>query len=150
MFNKDRALQCSLATALTFMAGCSVVNPTPAIMGEHTLCTHYLMYEMCAHDADRDGVTDYFYFGDDEQVFLLRETFAPTARPLHPCAQVMSPSLQATANDTLDPDIQQDQAAASTVKQRLIAGYLALLPKITLCQAKRGRAPESADDFLAN
>ena len=132
------------------LGGCSIISPTPAIMGEQTLCTNYLMYEMCAHDSDQDRITDYFYFGDDDHVFLVRKGFIPHTRPLHPCAQTMSPRLQATANDTLNPDIQANRQAASEVKQRLIRGYLALLPKITLCNARLGRGPESADDFLAD
>lgn len=140
------------AAALIFaagLAGCSI-QPVVQYEAPNTHCARYLIYDMCGHDADQDGSTDYFFFADDDQIFLLREGFTEIDRPLHPCYQVMSSSFQEVANDTLDPVVQNDPKLTRQTKQALLANYLKLFPTISACQVNLGRGPEDADDFLGD
>ena len=150
MFYKLKRL--SLLAIAATITGCSVVSPTQGLYSPYQLCTNYLIYEMCGKDLNRDTQTDFFYFGDDNQVFLLNESFDPASLPkpfvLHPCVQVMGPKFQEVANDTLSPTVQADPIEATLVKQRLIGHYLRRLSSINACQAERGRGMESEDDFL--
>ena len=59
------------------LAGCSM-QPVVQFDNPNTHCARYMIYDMCAHDADGDRITDYF-FGDDEQVFLVRDGFTRLA-----------------------------------------------------------------------
>lgn len=133
--------------ALT-LAGCSV-QPVAQFEASNTHCARYMIYDMCAHDVDQDGVTDYFFFADDNQVFLNRVGFQPTDRPPHPCMQPMGESLQTVANNVLNPEVQNDPVRTRKTKQGLLTEYLKLFPKISACQIRMGRGPEDADDFLS-
>ena len=135
-----------LIGALT-LAGCSI-QPVLQYEDDSTHCARYLIYDMCGKDVDQDGSTDYFFFADDDQVFLLRDGFTALDRPLHPCHQVMSPAFQKIANDTLDPVVQEEPELRRKTKQSLLAQYLMAFPKISACQVGLGRGPEDADDFL--
>lgn len=136
--------------ALTFaLAGCTM-QPVVQYEATNTHCARYLIYDMCAHDVNMDGETDYFFFADDDQIFLLRDGFEATDRPLHPCYQVMSAGLQSVANDTLDPKVQNDPTLTRKTKQALLTNYLKLFPTISACQIRLGRGPEDADDFLGD
>ena len=131
------------------LIGCSV-QPVAQFEAANTHCARYMIYDMCAHDVDRDGVTDYFFFADDDQVFLTRSGFSPSDRPPHVCMQTMGPKLQVIANNVLDPDVQADPVRTRATKQGLLTEYLKLFPRISTCQVKNGRGPENADDFLSN
>lgn len=129
------------------LAGCSV-QPVAQYEASNTHCARYLIYDMCGHDADLDGVTDYFFFADDDQIFLLRDGFTAIDRPVHACHQIMGPKFQAVANDTLNPVVQNDPDLRRKTKQGLLAEYLKAFPKISACQIRMGRGPQDADEFL--
>ena len=129
------------------LAGCSM-QPVVQFDNLNTYCARYMIYDMCAHDADGDRITDYFFFGDDEQVFLVRDGFTPTRRPLHVCVQSIGKRLQSIANQILDPEIQASPSDARRVKTGLITEYVKLIPRISKCQIENGRGAEDADTFL--
>ena len=42
------------------LAGCSM-QPVVQFDNPNTYCARYMIYDMCAHDADGDRITDYFF-----------------------------------------------------------------------------------------
>lgn len=103
-------------------------------------CDNFLVYDMCVRDMDRDGVAEFIYFEDSQEVFLYSEDALaqlPGNLGVHYCARVMDPDLVATTSRMLFIDDETSFMERSDIRGSLLLRYMTLMPDVAACNMAR-------------
>lgn len=115
-------------------------------------CDNFLIYDMCASDANGDGVVDYVYFTDSNEVFMYGSdglARKPAEQPLHRCAQPMEDDLIATTSRLFYLDENSSALERTDIRGAMMIKYLAYLPEITACNLRAEEAERQAAEAQA-
>lgn len=99
-------------------------------------CDNFLIYDMCVQDLDRDGVAEFVYFQDSNEVFLYREGAqeeVPVGLTVHRCAQLMDESLVATSSRVFFVNEDTSYLVVQDIKGAMMIKYIAYMPQVTAC-----------------
>lgn len=110
-------------------------------------CDNFLIYNMCASDPNNDGVVDYVYFTDSEEVFMFSEgglDRVPRSQPVHRCVKQMEEDLVATTNRLFYLDDNSTALERTDIRGAMMVKYLAYLPEITACNLRAEEAEKLA------
>ncbi len=102
-------------------------------------CGGFLIYDMCTQDIDHDGVVEFVYFQDSNEVFLYREGVEAQRPPqlaMHECAQVMDERLVNNASKTFYITEDTSLLEITDIKGALLVSYISYLPAVTACNAE--------------
>ena len=111
-------------------------------------CDNYLMYDMCAEDQNRDGIVDFVYFTDSEEIFMFREGVQERYRgnrDVHRCAQTMDENLVATTSRVFYVDDETSFLERQDIKGAMMIKYIAYMPEVTACNMRHDQAAELSD-----
>lgn len=111
-------------------------------------CDKYLMYDMCARDQNRDGIVDFVYFTDSEEIFMFREGVQERYRgnmAVHRCAQVMDDNLVATTSRVFYVDDDTSFLEKQDIKGAMMIKYIAYMPEVTACNMRHDQAAQQTD-----
>ena len=112
-------------------------------------CDRYLFYPMCALDVTDNGVTDFVYFEDSQQIFLFNQQLVnqkPDYLVLHKCAQSMDKPLINATSQLLTVSDNTNFLRRSEIKQGIFYHYMRYLPRINRCNNNFAGANESEED----
>lgn len=133
--------------SLAALASCGSLpdgeRPTNALY-----CDNYLMYDMCARDTDSDGIVDYVYFTDSEEIFMFREGVQDSYRgdrSIHRCMQIMDESLVATTSRVFYVDDDTSFLERQDIKGAMMVKYIAYMPEVTACNLRAEQAAEDSE-----
>lgn len=110
-------------------------------------CDNFLIYNMCASDPNNDGVVDYVYFTDSDEVFMFSEgglERVPNGQPVHRCVKQMEDDLVATTNRLFYLDDNSTALERTDIRGAMMVKYLAYLPEITACNLRAEEAEKLA------
>lgn len=99
-------------------------------------CDNFLVYDMCVRDMNRDGIAEYIYFENSNEIFLYREGTTgriPRNLTLHRCARQMEADLVATTSRMLFIDEDTSLLERTDIRGALLIKYMALVPEVTAC-----------------
>ena len=113
------------------LQGSSADNPTSHY------CAHYLIYDMCVQDLDKDGGTDLMYFQDTGEVFMYDREWQQTILSdfdLHPCVQVMDDGMKRASSRLLTLPQQDSFLERMAIQQSLLEHYARYSSKVRACK----------------
>ncbi|MDA0926666.1 MAG: hypothetical protein O2861_01150 [Proteobacteria bacterium] len=111
-------------------------------------CDTYLMYDMCAQDQNRDGVVDFVYFTDSEEIFMFREGVQERYRGnlgVHRCAQIMDENLVATTSRVFYVNDETSFLERQDIKGAMMIKYIAYMPEVTACNMRHEQLAKETD-----
>lgn len=128
------------------LLGCAQVPKIPATELASEYCMDFI-YPMCVRDASDDGIVDYMYFYDTNEVFMAdRSWLESTTKTFkeHRCYMDMDDNIRKNSSKLLT--INSDTSALHKVqlKSSLMLSYAKYLPKINTCMGYDQDLP--ADD----
>ncbi len=109
-------------------------------------CDNFLIYDMCARDSNRDGVVDYVYFTDSNEIFMYREGADrrfPADLLVHECAQMMDEDLVATTSRLFYIDEETGYLEKQDIRGSMMIKYIAYMPDVTACNMSNEQAADS-------
>ncbi|GJM13262.1 MAG: hypothetical protein DHS20C12_16650 [Pseudohongiella sp.] len=109
-------------------------------------CDNFLLYEMCARDSNGDGVVDYTYFADSNEIFMYRERLPrriPAGLAVHRCVMPMEEDLVETTSRLFYLDEDSSLLDRTDIRGAMMIKYIAKLPEVTACNM---RAEEASTD----
>ena len=118
--------------------GASGARPTISLY-----CDNFLIYKMCARDMDRDGIVDFVYFEESEEVFMWREgarADVPADMKFHQCAEVMDAELVATTNRVFFVDDETSYLERQDIRGGMMIKYITALPRVVACKLRADQA----------
>ena len=110
-------------------------------------CDTYLLYDMCAQDENRDGIVDWVYFTDTEEIFMFREGVQDSYDGdlgVHRCMQIMDESLVATTSRVFYVDDETSFLEKQDIKGAMFVKYVAYMPEVTACNLRAEEAEQAA------
>lgn len=116
-------------------------------------CDNFLIYNMCASDPNNDGVVDFVYFTDSEEVFMFNEgglERKPSGQPVHRCVKQMEDDLVATTSRLFYLDDNSSALEKTDIRGSMMVKYLAYLPEITACNLRAEEAEKLAAESAAS
>jgi len=129
------------------LAGCGSL-PEGGRPSNALYCDTYLIYDMCAQDQNRDGVVDFVYFTDTEEIFMFREGVQERYRGrlgVHRCATVMDESLVATTSRVFYVNDETSFLESQDIKGAMMIKYIAYMPEVTACNMRHEQAARESD-----
>lgn len=99
-------------------------------------CDNFLVYDMCVQDLNRDGVVEFVYFEESNEVFLYREgaqDAIPAELTVHRCAQAMDEGLVATSSRVFFVNESTSYLMVQDIKGAMMIKYIAYMPQVTAC-----------------
>lgn len=111
-------------------------------------CDNYLMYDMCAQDQDRDGIVDFVYFTDSEEIFMFRDGVQEAYSgdlSIHRCMQIMDDSLVATTSRVFYVDDDTSFLERQDIKGAMMVKYISYMPEVTACNLRAERAAAESE-----
>lgn len=114
--------------------GTAGVSPTTSLY-----CDNFLFYTMCARDMDHDGIVDFVYFEESEEVFMWREGArddVPADMKFHQCAEVMDAELVATTNRVFFVDENTSYLERQDIRGGMMIKYITKLPWVAACNMR--------------
>ena len=112
-------------------------------------CDRYLFYPMCALDITNNGVTDFVYFEDSQQIFLFNQQLVsrkPDHLMLHECAQSMDKPLINATSQLLTVSDNTNFLRRSEIKNGIFYHYMRYLPRINRCNRALQTYDENRED----
>ncbi|MFN3163326.1 MAG: hypothetical protein ACE37N_07560 [Pseudohongiellaceae bacterium] len=109
-------------------------------------CDNFMIYDMCARDTNRDGVVDFVYFEDTQEVFMYRPGMGrriPRNLGRHQCAMEMDEDLVATTSRLLYIDDETPFFEKQDIRGSMMIKYIAYMPRVTACNMRAEQAAES-------
>ncbi len=133
-----------LLTSSLTLVGCagSYVGERPA---NNLYCDNFLLYEMCAHDSNRDGIVDYTYFEKSREIFMYRERLPrriPAGMGVHRCAMPMEEDLVETTSRVFYIDESSSLFERTDIRGAMMLKYMTKLPEVTACNMRADQALE--------
>ena len=126
----------------TLLVACSNLDMEGLQPASH----NFLIYDMCARDTNRDGVVDYVYFTDTDEIFMFREGADrrfPEDLLVHECAQMMDEDLVATTSRLLFIDEETGYLERQDIRGAMMIKYIAYMPEVTACNMRNEEAQTS-------
>lgn len=123
----------------TLLVACSNLDTEGLQPASFNYCDNFLIYDMCARDTNRDGVVDYVYFTDSEEIFMFREGADrrfPADLLVHECAQMMDDDLVATTSRLLFIDEETGYLERQDIRGAMMIKYIAYMPEVTACNMR--------------
>ena len=123
----------------TLLAACSNLDTEGLQPVSFNYCDNFLIYDMCARDTNRDGVVDYVYFTDTDEIFMFREGADrrfPSDLLVHECAQMMDEDLVATTSRMLFIDDETGYLERQDIRGAMMIKYIAYMPEVTACNMR--------------
>lgn len=111
-------------------------------------CDNFLVYKMCARDMNRDGVVEFVYFEESEEVFMWREgarDTIPDDMVMHQCARVMDEDLVVTTSRVFYVDDDTPFLERTDIRGAMMIKYMAKLPEVAACNMRADQAREEAN-----
>ena len=87
-----------VSLSLLSLTACGFWGGTGEFPVTSLYCDNFLIYRLCARDMDNDGVVEFVYFQESEEVFMWRpgaRDEIPADMKIHKCAQPMGEGLTA-------------------------------------------------------
>jgi hypothetical protein len=120
-------------TACGFLGGTGVYPETSLY------CDNFLIYKLCARDMNNDGVVEFVYFQESEEVFMWRpgaRDEIPPEMKIHKCAQPMEDSLAAITSRVFFVNEDTSFIERQDIKGAMMIKYMAKLPGVTTCNMR--------------
>ena len=118
--------------------GAAGVRPTTSLY-----CDNFLLYTLCARDMNQDGIVDFVYFEESEEVFMWREGArddVPADMKFHQCAEVMDAELVATTNRVFFVDDDTSYLERQDIRGGMMIKYITRLPRVAACNMRANQA----------
>ena len=153
---KTAAYRFLALAGLSALVGCSNVEVARqyASTPGKVACDSFFIYDMCVRDISGDGLADFVWFTDTNEVFMYREGMkeaAASVAPMHRCAREMEPTTVNAASQAFNREnltFMQEAAA----KRQLALDYASAKSEVDECMARTMTgAPElqeEQDDFF--
>ena len=129
------------------LAACGSTDVSGRRAVTSTYCDNFLIYDMCARDTNRDGVVDFVYFTDSDEIFMYSagaEQRFPPDRPVHRCAVEMDEDLVAVTSKLFFLDDDSTYLEKQDIRGGMMVKYIAYMPDVTACNMQ---ADEVADNL---
>ncbi len=133
--------------SLLILASCGSL-PEGELPTNALYCDNYLMYDMCAQDQDRDGIVDFVYFTDTEEIFMFRDGVQEGYSGdlgIHRCMQIMDESLVTTTSRVFYVDDDTSFLERQDIKGAMMVKYISYMPEVTACNLRAERAAEESE-----
>lgn len=140
--SKNRILV--LLSSCVLLAGCSGVNLAEQPVND-LYCDNFVLYEMCARDSNRDGIVDYTYFQESNEIFMYRNRLPrriPAGFGVHRCAMPMEEDLIATTSRVFYIDDSSSLLERTDIRGAMMLKYMTKLPEVTACNMRADQALE--------
>jgi hypothetical protein len=125
-----------LIGSVVLLSGCAAFFDGSDGPANALVCDNFLIYDMCAQDMDADGVVEYVYFEDTDQVFLYRvgtQEGLPSNLEMHPCAQEMDDSILSSASRMLDVSDETPYIERTDIRGAMMLSYISYMPRVASC-----------------
>ena len=122
-------------TTLLALSSCAMEPPGISTTGA-LYCDNFLVYEMCAQDMNLDGVVEYVYFPDSNEIFMYRagtDGEVPADLQMHRCAVMMDEDLVATTSRVFYVDEATSYLEKQDIRGAMLIKYIAYMPGVTAC-----------------
>ncbi len=134
----------SVLVLLIVLAGCQYSLEGRGLTN-NLYCDRFLIYNMCASDPNRDGVVDFVYFEDSNEVFMYTDrglTRKPEEQGIHRCAEKMEEELVEITSRLFYVNDDTPALEKTDIRGAMTLRYLAKLPEITACNLRAEQAEE--------
>ncbi|MYM64184.1 hypothetical protein [Pseudomaricurvus sp. HS19] len=138
-----------LCGPVSLLGGCASNHDKQSATDPASLyCAHYLIYDMCVQDLDKDGGTDLMYFQDTGEVFMYDQSWQQAVYSdfeLHPCVQVMDDDMKQASSRLLTLPRQHSFMKKMAIQQSLLEHYSRYSSRVRACkEALAATAPAEA------
>ena len=109
-------------------------------------CDNFLIYDMCAQDVDGDGIVEWVYFEDTNEIFLVRDGIdapLPTELAAHRCMQKMDDAIVQNTSQLFYISDETNYIERADIKSALMFSYVGYMPRVMRCN--QGRQAVSAE-----
>lgn len=106
-------------------------------------CDDFMIYDICARDSNRDGVVDFVYFADTNDIFMYREgaeSRFPDEHGVHRCARAMDENLVTTTSRLFYIDDETTYLEKQDIRGAMMIRYIAQMPEVTACNMRAEEA----------
>jgi hypothetical protein len=121
--------------SLLSLSSCAMEAPEVGATGA-LYCDNFLVYEMCAQDMNRDGIVEYVYFPDSNEIFMYRagtDGEVPAELQMHRCAVMMDEDLVATTSRVFFVDEATSYLEKQDIRGAMLIKYISYMPGVTAC-----------------
>ena len=139
-----------LLLIVLWLSACASTPMDTTVPVANLYCDNFLIYDMCAQDIDGDGIVEWVYFEDTNEIFLVREGVEeplPTELAEHRCMQKMDDAIVHNTSQLFYISDDTNYIERADIKSALMFSYVGYMPRVMRCnQGRQAVIAEPAGD----